>query len=189
MADLRGLHKTIINFIGFQIGWFACVLGGAYGMPLLGPLLAIPIMAWHFSQAHDWPKELSLIIIIALTGSLFDQFLLWLGWIQYPASSLPSWLLPVWMTTLWVMFSSTLNVSLRWMRGRYVIGFIFGMIGGPVAYLAGQKLGAMALISQTNVLIVLAVGWSLMMPAMLWLSSIFDGYADTGSSKDALSHV
>ncbi|MDP2246942.1 MAG: DUF2878 domain-containing protein [Nitrosomonadales bacterium] len=189
MTDSTAIKKTIINFVGFQIGWFACVLGGANAMPWLGPLLAIPILAWHFSQARDWTRELRLIAIIAIAGSLFDQFLLWLDWIQYPSSNWPGWLLPVWMPTLWVMFSSTLNVSLRWMRGKYWIGLVFGMIGGPLAYIAGQKLGAMELASQTNALIVLAVGWAMMMPAMLWLSSIFDGYVNAASNKGELSHV
>ncbi len=181
--------KTIINFVGFQIGWFACVLGGAYALPWLGPLLAVPILAWHFHQSSAWDRELKLILIIAIVGSAFDQCLLSLGWIQYPASSWPSWLLPLWMMTLWTLFSSTLNVSLRWMRGKYLVSVIFGAIGGPIAYLAGQKLGAMELVSQTNVLIVLAVGWGLMMPAMLWLSTLFDGHSAASKHKQEAQYV
>jgi hypothetical protein len=176
------MQKTIINFVGFQIGWFACVLGGAHAMPWLGPLIAAPILAWHLYQTPVWEKETKLIVMIAIAGSAFDQFLLWLDWIQYPVSSWPSWLLPIWMTTLWLLFSSTLNVSLRWMRGKHLVAMLFGAIGGPVAYLAGQKLGAMDLVAQTNALIVLAVGWGLMMPAMLWLSTLFDGHP-TGEQR------
>lgn len=179
------MQKTIINFVGFQIGWFACVLGGANEMPWLGPLLAVPILAWHFHQSSIWTKEFQLIAIITLAGSCFDQFLLWLGWIQYPTSSWPSWLLPVWMMTLWMLFSSTLNVSLRWMRGKYLVAVLFGAIGGPIAYLAGQKLGAMELVAQTNALIVLAAGWGLMMPAMLWLSSQLDGQRSSEKNLEA----
>jgi hypothetical protein len=176
------MQKTIINFSGFQIGWLACVLGGANAMPWLGPLVAAPILAWHLYQSPAWSRELKLILIIAIAGSAFDQSLLWLGWIQYPASSWPGWLLPIWMTTLWMLFSSTLNVSLRWMRGRHLVSMLFGAIGGPVAYLAGQRLGAMELVAQANALIVLTVGWGLMMPAMLRLSMLLDGQQAAGNN-------
>jgi hypothetical protein len=183
------MQKTIINFVSFQIGWFACVLGGAHGLPWLWPLLAVPILAWHFHQSAAWDKELKLILIIAIVGSVFDQCLLSLGWIQYPASAWPSWLLPVWMMILWMLFSSTLNVSLRWMRGKYFVSVIFGAIGGPIAYLAGQKLGAMELVAQSSVLILLAVGWGLMMPAMLWLSTLFDGQSVVSKHKQEAQYV
>jgi hypothetical protein len=165
------------------------VLGGAHGLPWLGPLLAVPILAWHFHQSAAWDKELKLILIIAIVGSVFDQCLLSLGWIQYPASAWPSWLLPVWMMILWMLFSSTLNVSLRWMRGKYFVSVIFGAIGGPIAYLAGQKLGAMELVAQSSVLILLAVGWGLMMPAMLWLSTLFDGQSVVSKHKQEAQYV
>jgi hypothetical protein len=183
------MQKTLMNFVGFQIGWFGCVLGGANAMPWLGPVLALPILTWHFYQSPAWTQELRLILVIMVTGSLFDQFLLWLGWIQYPLSSWPSWLLPVWMMSLWMLFSSTLNISLRWMRGRHLVAMLFGAIGGPIAYLAGQKLGAMELVAPTNALLALAVGWGLMMPAMLWLSTIFDGQGLVRQNKPEVQHV
>jgi hypothetical protein len=80
------------------------------------------------------------------------------------------------MVCLWLLFATTLNVSLRWMRSKHLLAMIFGLLGGPLAYLSGQKLGAMQLLAQTISLIVLAVFWGLMMPVMLWLASVFDGF-------------
>ena len=189
MSDPIPMRKTIVNFVEFQIGWLACVLGGANAMPWAGPSLAIAILVWHLYQANAWKKELALVAIITLFGSLFDQVLLWLGWIQYPMSSSPAGLIPVWMMALWAIFSTTLNVSLRWMRGKHLTAILFGFIGGPLAYLAGQKLGAMDMVSYNNILVVLAIGWGLMMPAMLWLSEILDGYSVNRPLGFELKHV
>lgn len=185
------MHRTLKNVIGFQAGWFACVLGAAHALPWLGPLLALAIISLHLRQADIWQKELILIAIIGICGSLFDQFLLSLGWIQYPAHSWPVWLLPFWMSCLWMLFATTLNISLRWMRERHLLTMIFGLLGGPLAYLAGQKLSAMQLVSQTNMMIVLAVFWGLMMPAMLWLATLLDGFArkTTNLQTTGVQHV
>jgi len=37
----------ILNFILFQIAWFACVLGAANAMPWLGVLVTVVILIWH----------------------------------------------------------------------------------------------------------------------------------------------
>lgn len=171
------MRNSIFNFAGFQLGWFACVLGAANGMPWLGPVLAVPILGWHLSQASAPTAEFKLILTAAVGGSLFDQSLLSLGWIQYPQGSWPVWLLPLWMTTLWALFSSTLNVSLRWMRGRTTLAIVFGAIGGPLAYLAGEKLGAMQLVAQPHALLALACGWAVAMFWLLRFARLHDGYA------------
>ncbi len=185
------MHNTLKNVIGFQFGWFACVLGAAHALPWLGPVLALAIISLHLRQADHWQKELTLIAIIGICGSIFDQFLLSLGWIQYPSHAWPAWLLPLWMLCLWLLFATTLNISLRWMRSKHLLAMIFGLLGGPLAYLAGQKLGAMQLVAQTNILIVLAVFWGLMMPAMLRLAAKFDGVTrqKAGQGITGVQHV
>jgi hypothetical protein len=35
------------NFVAFQTGWFACVLGAANGMPWLGVIVAVLVVGWH----------------------------------------------------------------------------------------------------------------------------------------------
>ncbi|HEY8117737.1 MAG TPA: DUF2878 domain-containing protein [Methylophilaceae bacterium] len=167
----------LINFLGFQLGWFSCVLGAAHGMPWLGPLITLPIVALHVASARIIRAELLLLTIVTLIGSVFDQLLLLQGWIQYPASGWPATLLPIWMVALWMLFCTTLNVSLRWMRLHTLTAMIFGFMGGPLAYLGGQRLGAMILVEPKPLILTLALGWGLLMPALLWISKRFDGYA------------
>src|SRR5689334_6809150 len=111
----------LLNIVGFQIGWFACVLGAAHDYPLLGPLVALPIIGLHLMQRTGKPSEIALIIAVAIIGSAYDQALLSLGLVAYGATIWnPGWL-PIWMITLWLLFATTLNVSLKWLHRRYLI--------------------------------------------------------------------
>lgn len=174
-ANLSMKYKTI-NFVAFQIGWFACVLGGANSMPWLGPLVFLPIIAWHLYQADRPQQEIKLMLTALLIGVLFDQSLLSAGWLQYPAGPWPSNLLPVWMMALWPLFASTLNLSMHWLSGRMVVASLLGLIGGPLAYLAGMELGAMQFLQPEKLTVALAIGWAVIMPLLLLLSTRFNGF-------------
>ena len=52
------------------------------------------------------------------------------------------------------------------MQGRLVLGVIFGLIGGPLAYIAGEKLGAISIVSPIA-LYVLAAGWAIITPFLV----------------------
>ena len=56
----------IVNAVLFQIGWFACVLGAAHGLPWIGPLAAVAIIGWHLVHAAQPKQELALIAAAAL---------------------------------------------------------------------------------------------------------------------------
>ncbi|BCM25139.1 DUF2878 domain-containing protein [Methyloradius palustris] len=180
------MGKLWINILGFQVAWFACVLGAANGLPWLGPLATLPVAALHLFQAKAKRAELLLMLFTVTVGSVFDQSLLTAGLIHYPQTTMPEYLLPLWMLALWLGFSTTLNVSLRWMRQHVAIASLFGLIGGPLAYISGQKLGAMQLLEFNTLMIVLAIGWALIVPALLLISTKLDGYAET---NDGAAHV
>lgn len=181
------MNRTLINVVGFQFGWFCCVLGAANGMPWLGPLVALPVVGWHLFAAGDMRAEFKLILVASVLGSLFDQALLSAGLLRFAESAMwPAFLLPAWMMALWLLFNTTLNVSLRWMRGHIMVAVIFGLIGGPLAYIAGAKLGAITLLDAPKLMVVLAIGWGLLMPALLWLAAKFDGYAANADDSKAV---
>ena len=76
------------------------------------------------------------------------------------------------MIGLWMNFAATLNVSMAWLRGRYLLAAAFGAIGGPLAYYGGAKLGATEALPSLNGMLVLAVGWGIMTPLLVWLARI-----------------
>ena len=170
--------RLVVNFILFQIGWFACVIGAARQMPWLGVATVVAIVAWHLTQAKQAKKEVQLLIIALVIGGTFDQIMLNHQLITYQAHGWSSMLVPVWILALWAEFVTVLNVSLRWMRGRWLIAVLFGAIGGPLAYMGAEKLGAVTLNHLPISYIALSVGWAFLTPLLLKLSQKFDGFAD-----------
>jgi hypothetical protein len=179
------MNNLLINIIGFQVGWFSCVLGAAHQMPWLGPAMALPILGWHLLNAYDIRLEFKLIALASLLGIVFDQALLWAGLLSFETSThWPPQLLPLWMITLWLLFSTTLNVGLRWLRSNTALAIGFGLVGGPLAYLAAAELGAIKIIDRPVLFMVLGLGWGLLMPALLRLSSVLDGYASESNAAE-----
>ena len=97
------------------------------------------------------------------------------GWVAYTSGQFSDFIAPYWIVTMWMLFATTLNVSMRWLRGRPLLAGFFGAYGGPAAYIAGQALGGITLVSQVPALLALAVGWALIMPVLMWLSEVLDG--------------
>jgi hypothetical protein len=168
----------ILNFATFQIGWFSSVIGGANQMPWLGPLAALVALSIHFHFARRPQQELILIISCAMIGAVFDSMLVAAGWVEYSSGLISDVMAPYWIVTMWMLFATTLNVSMRWLRGRAPLAAFFGFIGGPTTYIAGQKLGGIDLVNQFAALAALAIGWAVMMPILLRLSEIFDGMSE-----------
>jgi len=174
---------VLINFIAFQIGWFACVLGAAWGWPWAGIGIALAIVTWHLSRVAQPRQELVLVGAAAVVGVLWDSLLPLLGWIRYPNGMLVTNTAPLWMVTLWMLFATTLNVSLAWLKNRLWLAIPFGALGGPLAYLGGEKLGALELVEPMAALAALAIGWALLTPALLWLARRYDGVVNARDAQ------
>jgi hypothetical protein len=168
----------ILNFATFQIGWFSSVIGGAQQMPWLGPLAALIALSIHFYFARRPLQELILILSCAVIGATFDSMLVAVGWVEYSSGLISEVMAPYWIVTMWMLFATTLNVSMRWLRGREGLAALFGLFGGPMAYIAGQKLGGIDLVNQFAALAALGIGWAVMMPILLRLSETFDGMSE-----------
>ena len=175
--------QIIINFILFQIGWFACVIGAAKQMPWLGVVVVFAIVAWHLSQAKNAKPELTLLAIALAIGGAFDQAMLSSGLISYQAHGWSNALTPAWILALWAEFVTILNVSLKWMRNKHLVAILFGAIGGPLAYIGAEKLGAVTLNNLPTTYIALGLGWAIITPLLLKLSERFDGFKPVDGFK------
>jgi hypothetical protein len=169
--------RKIINLTLFQIAWFTAVLGAAGGAPWLGPLVMVPVLAVHLSLTDDRQRELKLLLAAGLLGFLYDTALVSAGVFSPLRHLVPHPFSPPWMVGLWMNFAATLNVSMVWLRGRYLLAAIFGAIGGPLAYYSGAKLGATEALPSLNGMLVLAVGWGVMTPLLVWLARVCAGRA------------
>ena len=176
MSNARAL-PVFANFAAFQLGWFACVLGAAHGLPWAGTGVALAIVAWHLARAARPGAELVLVLIAAGVGALWDSGLSALGWIRYPSGVLIEGTAPYWIVAMWMLFATTLNASLAWLRRNLPLAAVFGALGGPLAYLGGAKLGALTLAAQDAALVALALGWAVLTPLLLRLARPEEAYA------------
>lgn len=165
----------IVNIVLFQIGWFACVLCAARDLPWVGTGIAVAVVAVHLIRAARPPEELKLIAIALIIGAIWDSALVALGWIRYPSGTFFAGIAPHWILAMWAIFATTLNISMRWMKKRWLIAFVLGAVCGPLSYWGAGRLGAATFTEPMAALIALAVGWGVIMPVLMWMSERYDG--------------
>lgn len=149
---------NLYNFVAYQLAWFAVILGAANGQALAGTAVALLVTVAHLWMRRD-PLEFKLVCVAAVMGLILDSTLAATGQVRFAsAGSLP--IAPFWMLALWIAFATTIHHSLRWLMRRPVVAAIAGAVFGPLAYLAGAKLGALTLPSPAIALPLLAVSWT-----------------------------
>jgi hypothetical protein len=135
------------------------------------------VVATHLARTAHPQQELALVLIAAAIGLVWDSLLVFLGWLDYPSGILVSGTTPHWIVALWMIFATTLNVSMRWLKGRMMLAALLGAVAGPLAYWAGSRLGGVWFVEPWLATIALAVGWAVAMPMLMALSDRFDGTA------------
>jgi len=173
----------VSNLVLFQIGWFTCVWSAAAQQPWIGALVAAGVVAAHVLRAPTPEAEFKLVFLALAIGLVFDSILAWRDWLKYSSGIVLPNIAPYWIVSMWGLFATLLNVSLRWMRGRWMIASLFGAIGGPAAYYGGLRVGALEFGNMRAGLTALAIGWAVLTPLLLALSARFDGYASVLEKK------
>lgn len=168
--------RVLINFLLFQFGWFSSVLGGANGLPWLGPIAVLIVVAVHLRLSERPANETALIASCALLGALFDSALVTLNWVSYSSGMIAEFAAPYWIVAMWMSFATTLNVSLRWLRKLPLVAAACGLVAGPLTYLGGAKFGGIEFLDMTAAMTALGVGWAVMLPLLLQLAERFDGF-------------
>jgi hypothetical protein len=149
--------SNFYNFVTYQLAWFAVILGAARGFAWLGAAMALVVTGVHLWLRRE-PLEFRLVGIALILGLVIDTTLAATGLVRFASDgNLP--IAPYWMLALWVAFATTLNHSLRWLMHRPLAAALAGAVFGPLAYLAGEKLGALSLPSPAIALSTLAASW------------------------------
>ena len=182
----RGANRVvrIVNFLLYQVGWFACVLGAAWGFPWFGMSIALCLLGIHFRLAPDRGSQVVLVLAAAGAGLVVDTLQLWVGVFTFPHGTVVDWLPPPWMSVLWMQFATTFRYSMRWLEGRYLLSASFGLLGAPVAFFAGERFGAIEFLSPRLAHYgVLAVLWSITVPLLVYVSDRLSMAANTKASE------
>jgi len=165
--------QILVNFILFQLGWFSCVLMAAQGLPEVGITIALLLVFVQLFLAENRKNLLILIAIVTLIGSAWDSVMTSTGILVFDAGMIASFLAPGWIIAMWLMFATTLNVSFRWLFGRYWLAMLLGAICGPLTYQAGAAMDAVVIPDNLLANSVIALGWALLMPLYIKFAEMF----------------
>ena len=149
--------RNLINFAGFQLVWFACVLSAAAGRQWIGLAVFAIVIALHLALSESRAMEGTLLVRAAILGALAEWIMTAVGALRFDG---------LFMVALWVNFAATLRFALAWLQGRYWLGSALGALAGPLSSLGGERLGAISV----NQPLAVAVEWAIATPLLLWLA-------------------
>jgi hypothetical protein len=154
-------HSQLLNYALYQGGWFACVLGAAWHRPATGFAIALVLLSLHLLLAPDRSIELRLVVLATCVGAVVETFQIAAGTYRFTSGTANAALPPLWLLALWAQFATSFRFSLRSVITRPVRAVLFGALGGPVAFLAGERLGALTLLPPlSSGLIRLSATWA-----------------------------
>ena len=159
------MKKILLNLAIFQVGWIVCVVGGdLYAIAYTAIALII-----HQCYVLETNSEWQLIAIVTVVGSLWDILMALSGMVYYANSSLLG--IPVWLICLWILFATTFMHALSWLSRYLWIAAGLATVLGPASYWFGSELSDAYLGTPIlTSLVVMAVGWSTLFPAGIYLT-------------------
>lgn len=118
------------------------MLGAAHGLPWPGAAAGLLIVVMHLAAVPDRRHEGRLLLLAGLIGLVAESAVQAGGLVVYASGwNRVPWLAPGWILVLWIQFATLLRHSLRWLH-RPVLASVLGAVGGPLAFRAGEALGA-----------------------------------------------
>jgi len=161
-VPLSAATTRLINAALYQAGWFACVLGAAGGRGAAGAVVAAMLVGVHLALSGDRRRDLGVMAGALGLGVVMEAGHIALGTYATLAGAPPAAFPPMWLLTLWAQFGTTFRYGLRPLLARVWGAALFGAVGGPIAFGAGEALGAVVLRRPlATSLAALATGWAL----------------------------
>ncbi|MFK3796647.1 MULTISPECIES: DUF2878 domain-containing protein [unclassified Pseudomonas] len=159
--------KRLLNAALFQVGWFACVLGGNSGWLLL----PVTIVLGHLWLIGTWRTEGRLLMTVFALGCVLDSALIKIGLFDFGEAGR---VIPLWLALLWPLLGTTLRHCLAWSARPWWLASLLGSIGGPLSYLAGSHLTYVQLpLGVWPSALILGVIWAVVFPLLHWLAGYF----------------
>jgi len=159
----------LLNYGAYQLGWLAAILGAAAGYGTAGASVAFALTAAHVLIARDRRGEGGLVLAALLCGVVVESWQIASGTYRVLAEASPGGWPPLWLLALWAQFATTFRFSLRRIMTDPRAALVFGALGGPIAFLAGERLGAVVLqMPLLPGLGRLIVAWGLALCALAW---------------------
>ena len=126
----------------------------------------------HFYLNSPNPAEIKLVITFAFLGTLIDTMMALSGMVTYSGLYGAGIIIaPLWITAMWCGFCCLVKYLLGLFKWRLFESFFVWALLGPVAYKAGEGLGAIQFNGENlKVTVMLALVWGLSMPLIYWVN-------------------
>lgn len=164
MTISNSTKRRIVNAVGFQFIWFACVLGR-------NSLLLIPIILiiLHLVFVDRRKQESTVLLCAAAVGVFTDTSLTLLGLYQFNQNDIMLGLIPAWLALLWVGLGATLRHSFDYLFQRPLLFPLACGLLAPISYFGGERLGAVELQWQAPpAYFTMAFAWAFAAFALQW---------------------
>lgn len=168
--------RWFFNAFFFYIGWLVCMYAAVGQYPLIGPLVVVGILLYHFLVSKEKKSDLILCVTLAVLGTVVDSLYIAVGMISYQGGyfSFPN-IAPLWIVSLWVLYGTSVNHSLKWMRCNVFVAAILGAGGAISSYLVGLKIGAVKFLWEEDLaLTVIGIIWAIVVPLSLYFGFLLN---------------
>ena len=156
------VKKFFFILTGFQITWFACVLGELYFNSIIGLITGIIYLSIFFYFQKDKKRSLKICIIFSSIGYFFDTIISYYN-IYVVKADIIFLSLPIWFLILWPSFSTLLVDILCFFKKRVFLAIISGIFISPSTYYFGYSLGLAEVSNFYFSFFLMAIFWGLFM--------------------------
>lgn len=164
------MTSPVLNFALFQTAWFFAVASASVGVWLLGSIMILVVLAFRLKVTPEPGREFLLMVAALPTGLIVESVQIAAGLWEPAGGATLGFLSPLWLLVMWPNFAGVLNGGLKWLSRRYWLCVLFGSTGGPLTYYGASRIGAIELSSLTTTMLVFAVVWGVVTPALVWLN-------------------
>ena len=152
--------------------------------------MAVILVAIHLMLSADRRRELSRIALAVAMGVLVEGLHITVGTYRFTSGTVVALLPPPWLLVMWAQMATTFDYSMRPVVARPAAAAVFGAVGGPLAFLAGERLGAITLYRPLAPgLALLAISWAIAMMALAfaeqWAARRTHGFVQQDAPRGA----
>ena len=166
--------RLILSGIIFEGVWLFCVLAPSSALIIVLTLANLLFHLWLFygschiaARTNHIRRTLLWLMYVLVLGAGMDAALFRGG--VFISTGMFN-IIPFWLAALWLNFAIALRFSLVFLQRNLWVAAIFGLVGGPLSYFFGARIGGQVIIAEPVWLSlgVLGVLWGFFLPLMAY---------------------